>query len=39
MSIAEKYVNAFSQMAKESTTLIVPASVNDAASLVTQVKK
>jgi regulator of protease activity HflC (stomatin/prohibitin superfamily) len=37
MSIAEKYVNAFGQMAKESTTLIVPATANDAASLVTQV--
>ncbi|KAG2209961.1 hypothetical protein INT47_003397, partial [Mucor saturninus] len=36
MSIAEKYVNAFGQMAKESTTLIVPATANDAASLVTQ---
>lgn len=38
MSIAEKYVNAFGQMAKESTTLIVPATANDAASLVTQVR-
>lgn len=37
MSIAEKYVHAFGQMAKESTTLIVPATANDAASLVTQV--
>jgi regulator of protease activity HflC (stomatin/prohibitin superfamily) len=38
MSIAEKYVHAFGQMAKESTTLIVPATANDAASLVSQVK-
>lgn len=38
MSIAEKYVNAFGKMAKESTTLIVPAAANDAASLVTQVR-
>ncbi|GAA5814781.1 sugar transporter-like protein [Mucor flavus] len=36
MSIAEKYVEAFGQLAKKSTTLIVPASANDAASLVTQ---
>lgn len=39
MSIAEKYVEAFGQLAKKSTTLIVPASANDAASLVTQVRR
>lgn len=38
MSIAEKYVHAFGEMAKESTTLIVPATANDAASMVSQVR-
>ncbi|ORX45279.1 hypothetical protein DM01DRAFT_1328578 [Hesseltinella vesiculosa] len=36
MSVAEKYVDAFGRMAKEGTTLIVPAAANDAASMVAQ---
>ncbi|KAI9486550.1 MAG: hypothetical protein EXX96DRAFT_593127 [Benjaminiella poitrasii] len=36
MTVAEKYVEAFGKMAKEGTTLIVPAAANDAASMVTQ---
>ncbi|KAI9272612.1 hypothetical protein BY458DRAFT_546680 [Sporodiniella umbellata] len=36
MSVAEKYVEAFGRMAKEGTTMIVPAAANDAASMVTQ---
>lgn len=37
MTVAEKYVEAFGKMAKEGTTMIVPASANDAASMVAQV--
>lgn len=37
MSVAEKYVEAFGKMAKEGTTLIVPATANDAGSMVAQV--
>jgi regulator of protease activity HflC (stomatin/prohibitin superfamily) len=36
MSVAEKYVEAFGKMAKEGTTLIVPATANDAGSMVAQ---
>ncbi|KAL1932664.1 hypothetical protein VTP01DRAFT_8342 [Rhizomucor pusillus] len=36
MTVAEKYVEAFGKMAKEGTTMIVPASANDAASMVAQ---
>ncbi|KAI8986399.1 hypothetical protein BDB01DRAFT_785505 [Pilobolus umbonatus] len=36
MTVAEKYVEAFGRMAKEGTTIIVPASTSDAASMVTQ---
>ncbi|CDH48763.1 stomatin family protein [Lichtheimia corymbifera JMRC:FSU:9682] len=36
MTVAEKYVDAFGRMAKEGTTMIVPASANDAASMVAQ---
>ncbi|KAI8979793.1 hypothetical protein BDF20DRAFT_835761 [Mycotypha africana] len=36
MTVAEKYVDAFGKMAKEGTTIIVPAAANDAASMVTQ---
>ncbi|KAI8150135.1 hypothetical protein BJV82DRAFT_504262 [Fennellomyces sp. T-0311] len=36
MTVAEKYVDAFGKMAKEGTTMIVPASANDAASMVAQ---
>lgn len=34
--IAEQYVSAFKQLAKESNTLILPAAANDAASMVAQ---
>lgn len=37
MTVAEKYVEAFGKIAKEGTTMIVPAAANDAASMVTQV--
>lgn len=37
MAVAEKYVEAFGKMAKEGTTMIVPAAANDAASMVAQV--
>lgn len=37
LSVAEKYMDAFGQIAKEGTTVIVPSSVADAASMVTQV--
>ncbi|CAO3699736.1 unnamed protein product [Rhizopus microsporus] len=36
VSVAEKYVEAFGRMAKESTTMIVPAQANDAAAMITQ---
>ncbi|KAJ3315519.1 hypothetical protein HDU76_002177 [Blyttiomyces sp. JEL0837] len=36
LSVAEKYVDAFSNIAKESSTVIVPSNVADAASMVTQ---
>ncbi|KAI9313444.1 hypothetical protein BX666DRAFT_1864341 [Dichotomocladium elegans] len=39
MAVAEKYVDAFGKMAKEGTTMIVPAAANDAASMVAQVRK
>lgn len=39
MTVAEKYVDAFGRMAKEGTTMIVPASANDAASMVAQVRR
>lgn len=34
LSVAEKYVSAFSSLAKESTTMIVPSNVADAAGMV-----
>lgn len=36
LKIAERYVESFSQLAKESTTVILPANANDVASMVTQ---
>jgi regulator of protease activity HflC (stomatin/prohibitin superfamily) len=36
LRVAEKYVEAFSQIAKESTTLLLPSHTADAASAVTQ---
>lgn len=38
LTVADKYVDAFSNLAKESTTLILPAAANDASSMVAQVK-
>jgi len=34
-SVAEKYVNAFGNLAKEGTTVIVPGNIGDAAGMVT----
>ncbi|KAG0245253.1 Stomatin-like protein 2, mitochondrial [Actinomortierella wolfii] len=36
LTVADKYVEAFAQLAKETNTLIIPASANDAASMVAQ---
>ncbi|KAG0315959.1 hypothetical protein BGZ97_007649 [Linnemannia gamsii] len=36
LTVANKYVDAFSNLAKESTTLILPAAANDASSMVAQ---
>jgi regulator of protease activity HflC (stomatin/prohibitin superfamily) len=36
LRIAEQYVTAFSELAKESTTLLLPASAGDAGSMVAQ---
>ncbi|KAG5462854.1 MAG: hypothetical protein BJ554DRAFT_3238, partial [Olpidium bornovanus] len=38
MTIAEKYIEAFGMIAKEGTTVIVPAGVNDASNMVVQVR-
>lgn len=37
LSVAEKYVEAFSNLAKETNTVILPSSAGDASSMVTQV--
>ncbi len=37
LTIAERYVDAFGKLAKEGTTVIVPAAANDAGSMVAQV--
>lgn len=37
LTVADKYVDAFAQLAKETNTLILPASANDAAGMVAQV--
>ncbi|KAI8823380.1 uncharacterized protein EV422DRAFT_565330 [Fimicolochytrium jonesii] len=37
LSVAEKYIDAFGNLAKEGTTVVVPASVSDVSSMVTQV--
>jgi regulator of protease activity HflC (stomatin/prohibitin superfamily) len=39
LSIADKYVNAFGNLAKEGTTVIVPADVGNAAGMVTSILK
>ncbi len=36
LRVAEQYVQAFSKLAKESTTILLPASVGDAGSMVAQ---
>lgn len=36
LRIAEQYVGAFKELAKESTTLLLPANANDAGSMVAQ---
>jgi len=36
LKIAEQYVGAFKELAKESTTVILPANANDAGSMVAQ---
>lgn len=37
LSVAEQYVQAFSQLAKESNTILLPTSTGDVTSMVTQV--
>ena len=36
MAVAEKYVSAFSQIAKETNTVLLPANVGDVGSMVAQ---
>ena len=36
LRVAEQYIDAFSQLAKETNTVIVPQNVGDAAGMVTQ---
>lgn len=36
MRIAEQYVGAFEKLAKNSTTMLLPANANDAGSMVAQ---
>jgi hypothetical protein len=36
LSVAEKYVDAFAQIAKEGNTVIIPSNPSDVASLVAQ---
>ncbi|KAF9962217.1 hypothetical protein BGZ72_009295 [Mortierella alpina] len=36
LTVADKYVDAFAQLAKETNTLILPATANDAAGMVAQ---
>lgn len=37
LSVAEKYIHAFGELAKESNTVIVPSNVSDISGMVTQV--
>lgn len=37
LTIAEKYVEAFGQLAKQGNAIIIPASANDAGSMIAQV--
>ena len=36
LRVAEQYIDAFSQLAKETNTVVVPQNVGDAAGMVTQ---
>jgi hypothetical protein len=36
LAVAEKYITAFGQIAKESNTILLPANVGDAGSMVAQ---
>jgi hypothetical protein len=37
LGIAEKYIESFGEIAKESNTVIVPSNVADVSSMITQV--
>lgn len=37
LSVAEQYVNAFSKLAKDSNTLLLPANTGDVTNMVAQV--
>lgn len=37
LSVAEQYVNAFSSLAKETNTVLLPSNTGDVASVVAQV--
>ena len=39
MSVAEKYIAAFSNLAKEGNTVLLPSNTGDVSSMVTQVLK
>ena len=36
MTIAEKYVDAFSKLAKETNTVVLPANMSEPSAMVTQ---
>lgn len=38
MSVAEQYVSAFSNLAKQSNTILLPANTGDVTSMVSQVR-
>lgn len=39
LSVAEQYVSAFSKLAKESNTVLLPTSTGDISGMVTQVRQ
>lgn len=39
LTVAEKYVDAFGQLAKKGNSIIIPASASDASSMIAQVQK
>lgn len=39
LSVAEQYVSAFSNLAKESNTVLLPTSTGDVSGMVTQVRE